>query len=117
MARELIAGEKDRALAAVIRTITHHPDKHPDAFIWLWKTACTAKPPSPKASEAPRSFSEGGGAEPQTIVPKLPWVHAMRQQAMNFIAAIQGKSKPPCEAAEALEDLKVASEYIRLLKS
>jgi transcription elongation GreA/GreB family factor len=43
MARELIAGEKDRALAAVIRTITHHPDKHPDAFIWLWKTACGAK--------------------------------------------------------------------------
>jgi hypothetical protein len=41
-------------------------------------------------------------------------VHAMRQQAANFVAAIRGERKPPCEAAEALEDLKIAREYIRL---
>jgi len=58
----------------------------------------------------------GDGATPETRVPQLPWVHAMRQQAMNFIAAIRGERKPPCEAAEALEDLKVAREYIRLWK-
>lgn len=57
----------------------------------------------------------GNGAAPETIVPTLPWVHAMRQQAANFIAAINGKAKPPCEAEEALEDLKVARDYIRLL--
>ena len=33
---------------------------------------------------------------------------------MNFIRAIKGEIKPPCDAAEALEDLKVAREYIRL---
>ena len=38
----------------------------------------------------------------------------MRQQAMNFVAAIKGERRPPCEAAEALEDLKVAREYSRL---
>jgi predicted dehydrogenase len=58
----------------------------------------------------------GKDAVPQTIVPQLPWVHAMRQQAANFVAAIRGERKPPCEAAEALEDLKVAREYIRLWK-
>jgi len=76
--------------------------------------------PAPVASNRPGAVEilrdPAKGAEPQTICPQLPWVHAMRQQAMNFIAAIQGKAKPPCEAAEALEDLKVAREYIRLLK-
>ena len=57
-----------------------------------------------------------GGPLPQTCVPQLPWVHAMRQQAINFLAAIRGDAPPPCDAAEALEDLKVARDYIRLWK-
>lgn len=57
----------------------------------------------------------GSGATPQTVIPQLPWNHAMRQQAMNFVAAIRGEMPPLCDAAEALEDLKVAREYIRLL--
>ena len=56
----------------------------------------------------------GNGVTPQSIVSQLPWIHAMRQQAMNFIRAIKGEIKPPCDAVEALEDLKVAREYIRL---
>jgi predicted dehydrogenase len=51
---------------------------------------------------------------PQLITPTLPWIHAMRQQAVNFCRAIRGEIKPPCDAQEALEDLKVAREYIRL---
>ncbi len=51
---------------------------------------------------------------PRTIVPHLPWIHAMRQQAINFIRAIRGEAKPPCGPQEALEDLKVARDYIRL---
>jgi predicted dehydrogenase len=58
----------------------------------------------------------GDGVEPTRVQPVLPWVHAMRQQASNFLAAIRGEAKPPCEAAEAMEDLRVAREYIRLLK-
>jgi predicted dehydrogenase len=76
--------------------------------------------PAPLASNRPGTVEilrdPGKGAPPETITPQLPWVHAMRQQAINFVSAIQGKTKPPCEAAEALEDLKVAREYIRLLK-
>lgn len=56
----------------------------------------------------------GEGAAPVTIVPALPWVHAMRQQAMNFVDAIRGKIKPPCEAPEAMKDLIIARDYIRL---
>jgi len=58
----------------------------------------------------------GRHSQPEITVPVFPPIHAMRQQAMNFIAAIQGKAMPPCDAWEALEDLKVARQYIRLWK-
>lgn len=58
----------------------------------------------------------GNGVTPETVVPTLPWVHAMRQQAMNFIKVCRGEMSPPCDAAEAVEDLKIAREYIRLWK-
>jgi hypothetical protein len=40
----------------------------------------------------------------------------MRQQAVNFVRAITGQAPPPCQAAEGLEDLKAARDYIRLWK-
>ncbi|MDO8587201.1 MAG: Gfo/Idh/MocA family oxidoreductase [Armatimonadota bacterium] len=58
----------------------------------------------------------GNGQTPHTVVPQLPWISAMRQQAINFLRAIKGEIKPPCEAEEALEDIKVARDYIRLWK-
>jgi len=54
------------------------------------------------------------GGTPEITRPHLPSVHAMRQQAMNFIAAVRGEREPTCTATEALEDLKLAREYIRL---
>jgi len=53
---------------------------------------------------------------PETVIPALPWVHAMRQQAMNFLRAVRGEAPPPCAAEEAMQDLLVARDYIRLLK-
>jgi predicted dehydrogenase len=58
----------------------------------------------------------GDGATPETIVPTLPQVHSMRQQAVNFLAAVRGDIPPMTTAAEGLEDLKIAREYIRLWK-
>ena len=76
--------------------------------------------PAPMTSNRPGRVEifrdPGKEVVPQTTVPQLPWVHAMRQQAANFIKAIRGEAKPPCEAREALEDLKVAREYIRISK-
>jgi predicted dehydrogenase len=56
----------------------------------------------------------GEGATPERRSPTLPWVHAMRQQAINFVKVCQGEMSPPCDAAEALEDLKIAREYTRM---
>ena len=75
--------------------------------------------PAPLAYNRPgrlEIFTDPGeGATPQTVIPQLPWVHAMRQQAMNFVAAIRGEREPMCHAEEALEDLKVARAYLDLL--
>jgi predicted dehydrogenase len=75
--------------------------------------------PAPLASNQPgrvKIFRDPGKDKaPETTVPVLPPVHAMRQQAINYIRAIKGEIKPMCEAAEALEDLRVAREYFTLL--
>ena len=55
--------------------------------------------------------------EAQTVVPQMPPVHAMRRQAENFVAAIRGDIAPRCQAAEALEDLRVARQYLQLFQS
>lgn len=74
--------------------------------------------PAPLASNRPGRVEilrdPGGGMTPETVVPQLPWVHAMKQQAINFVRAVKGEMPPMCEAHEAMEDLKVAREYIRL---
>ncbi|MCX7014742.1 MAG: Gfo/Idh/MocA family oxidoreductase [Candidatus Sumerlaeota bacterium] len=57
----------------------------------------------------------GKGATPETSVPQMPYVHAMRQQAINFIRAVRGESPPLCGAEEGVEDLKVARDYVRLI--
>jgi len=76
--------------------------------------------PAPLASNRPGRVEmlrdPGKGAAPETVVPQLPWIHAMRQQAMNFVKAVKGEMQPLCTAQEALEDLKVARDYIRLVK-
>lgn len=73
--------------------------------------------PAPLASNRPGRVEilrdPGGGVTPETVVPQLPWIHAMKQQAINFIRAVKGEMPPMCEAHEAMEDLKVAREYIR----
>ncbi|HUW57520.1 MAG TPA: Gfo/Idh/MocA family oxidoreductase [Planctomycetota bacterium] len=56
----------------------------------------------------------GDGKTPERTLPTLPWVHSMKQQAVNFLKVCKGEMDPPCDAAEALEDLKVARDYIRL---
>ena len=74
--------------------------------------------PAPLASNRPGRVEilrdPGEGVTPETVVPQFPSVHAMRQQAINFVTAIKGEADPPCMSEEALEDLKVARTYIRL---
>ena len=56
----------------------------------------------------------GGGLPPETSRPQMPPVHAMYQQARNFLAAVRGEREPMCDAAQAYRDLELARDYLRL---
>ena len=76
--------------------------------------------PAPLASNRPGRVEvyhdPGGEITPRRYEPQLPWIHAEKAQAMNFLAAIRGEKQPPCQAAEAAEDLRIARDYLRLWK-
>ena len=55
------------------------------------------------------------GEYPVTTETELPRVSAMQNQAKNFIAVVRGERKPPADSKQAAEDLRVATEYIRLI--
>lgn len=55
------------------------------------------------------------GTPPREIRPTLPSVHAMRQQAIHFLAAVRGERTPLCRAEEAVEDLRTARRCLDLL--
>jgi len=117
----LLAGSSESGVACTIEMTPYQTtvDWQESALVCFERGYVRIDLPAPLASNRPGRvecfYDPGEGATPRTIVPQLPWVHAMRQQAINFVAAIAGEADPPCQAREALEDLKVAREYIRLL--
>jgi predicted dehydrogenase len=117
----LLAGQSASGVPCTIEMSPYSTtiDWQESALVCFEKGFVRLELPAPLASNRPGRvvvFRDPGKEAPQTIEPRLPWVHAMRQQAANFVAAIRGERKPPCDAAEALEDLKVAREYLRLWK-
>ena len=72
--------------------------------------------PAPLASNRPGKVEiyhdAGQHVEPTLTRPQLSWEHAMRRQAKKFLAVIRGEADPPSDAAEALEDLRVARYYV-----
>lgn len=114
-----------QSLSGVAGTIEMSPynttiDWQEEALIAFERGFIKLKLPAPLASNSPGAVElfkdPGQGATPERIIPQFPWIHAMRQQAMNFVRAIRGEMKPLCQAEEALEDLKVARDYIRLYR-
>jgi predicted dehydrogenase len=116
----LLAGQSDSGVACTIEMSPYQTsiDWQESVLVCFEHGYVQLELPAPLANNRPGRVSffhdPGDGKTPATIIPQFPWVHAMRQQAMNFVAAIRGEASPPCEAEEALEDLKVARAYIRL---
>jgi hypothetical protein len=48
-------------------------------------------------------------------VPVLPYISAMRNQAANFIRAINGEKRAPCTSADAVKDLEIAWDYVKAM--
>ena len=73
--------------------------------------------PAPLADRQPGRviIYRGGEGLSETREIELPRVSAMQNQAKNFLAAVRGDRKPPCDSKQAADDLRVATEYIKLL--
>lgn len=121
-AGRLLVGQSDSGITCTIELSPFRTtiDWVETALVCFEKGYIKLDLPAPLASNRPGSVEifkdPGNGITPQRIIPQLPWVHAMRQQAINFIKAIKGEMKPMCDAVEAFEDLKVSREYLRLWK-
>lgn len=119
----MLAGASVSGVACVIEMTPYATsiDWQESALVAFERGYIKLELPAPLALNRPgrvEIFKDPGkGATPQTLIPQLPWNHAMRQQAVNFVRAIRGEIKPMCDADEALEDLKVAREYIKLWKN
>lgn len=118
----LMAVHSDSGITGTIEMSPYHTtiDWQEEALIAFEKGYIKLELPAPLASNRPGRVTilrdPGEDTTPETIVPQLPWIHAMRQQAVNFVKAVKGEATPLCEAEEALRDLKVARDYIRRLK-
>lgn len=117
----LLAGESESGAACMIEMTPYQTTIgwHESALVCFEKGFINLELPAPLAcnrSGRVTVFSDPGGAAPTTLVPTMPWEHAMRRQAMNFLAAIRGEMEPLTGAEEAIEDLKLAREYIKLWK-
>lgn len=116
----LLAARSESGITGTIEMSPYQTtvDWHESALIAFERGYIRLCLPAPLAINRPGQveiFRDTGNGNPETIRPTLPWVSAMKQQAVNFISAIKGETKPPCEAAEALEDLKIARDYIKML--
>lgn len=121
-ARVLLVGHSVSGVPCALEMAAYQTtlDWHEVALVTFERGYVRLSLPAPLAYNRPGKVEifkdPGQGATPVTIQPTLPWVHAMRNQALNFIKAIRGEQPAPCLAPEALEDLRVARDYIRLLK-
>jgi hypothetical protein len=117
----LLVGKSESGVACTIEMTPYRTTLHwqESAFVCFQNGYVKLDLPAPLAHNRPGRVEilrdPGEGVTPETIVPQLPWVHAMKQQASNFIAAIKDEALPPCTSEEAIEDLKVSREYIKLL--
>ncbi|HPD17055.1 MAG TPA: Gfo/Idh/MocA family oxidoreductase [Planctomycetota bacterium] len=118
----ILAGVSTSGVACVLEMTPYRTtvDWQESALVAFEKGYVKLELPAPLASNRPGRVEilcdPGDGKTPEVSSPHLPWVHAMRQQAINFVAAVRGERPPLCTAQEAMEDLKVARDYLRLWK-
>jgi predicted dehydrogenase len=118
----LLVARSDSGVCATIEMATHQTsiDWQEDIFVSFKRGWIKATLPAPLTINHPGTisiFSDKKDAEPTTVSPTLPWVHAMRAQAMNFLRAIKGETTPLCTGEEAMKDLQTARQYLDLFNA
>lgn len=118
----LLVAHSASGIPCTIEMATHSTglDWQEEAFVAFERGHVTLSLPAPltrnRAGQV-EVYRDPQGGIAETIRPTLPWLDAMRNQALNFIQAVRGERPAACLAPEALQDLLAAREYIRLLTS
>jgi predicted dehydrogenase len=117
----LLTGESDSGVTVVLEMAPYQTtvEWHESLLVCFERGFVRVDLPPPLARQQAGKVTimkDNGKDAPSYELPVMPTRSAMRQQAMNFIAAVQGIRPAPCESREALEDLKVARDYIRLMQ-
>ena len=119
----LLVSESDSGVPGVIEMTPYQTtiDWQESALVAFENGWIKLNLPAPVAYNRPGTVEifrdPGNGVVPETVVPQMPWIHAMKQQATNFLSAIRGEMAPMCVAQDALKDLQVARDYIRLVRN
>ncbi|BBI31183.1 Gfo/Idh/MocA family protein [Cohnella abietis] len=117
----LLTGESDSGVTVALEMAPYQTsiEWHESMLVCFEKGFVRVDLPPPLARQQAGKVTimkDNGTDSPSYELPVMPNRSAMRQQAMNFIAAVRGERPAPCESKEALEDLKVARDYIRLMQ-
>ncbi len=115
----LLVIESDSGVTGTIEMETYATtdDWQEKAMVCFDRAYVEVSLPAPLASQQAGKvtvFTDINGESGKTPEYRLPNVHAMKNQAMNFIKAIKGEIEPPCRSSEAIKDLDIAMDYIKL---
>ena len=117
----LLVGESTSGVCVTLEMAPYNTtmEWHEQVLVAFEKGYVNVNLPAPLARQQAGEVTvmrDNGNGAPVTERPHMPNRSAMRQQASNFIAAVQGEKAAPCAAREALEDLKIARDYIHMVR-
>jgi predicted dehydrogenase len=116
----LLAGESKSGVCVTLEMAPYSTsiEWHEGIFIAFEKGFIRIELPAPLVRQIAGKvivMRDNGKAAPSYSEPIMPTSSAMRNQAKNFLAAVRGERPAPCTAKEALEDLKIARDYIQFM--
>jgi len=79
-----------------------------------WVRVDLAAPLATQLSSTVTVYRDKGMTDSGFSYPTMPNVCAMRNQAKNFLLTVAGERKAPCLSEEAVKDLVIAEDYIRM---
>jgi predicted dehydrogenase len=114
----LLVGESDSGITVTLEMATYHTSAewHETITVAFDKGFVRVDLPAPlvrqQAGKVTVLRDNPNIAPSETVNPVMPNVSAMRNQAINFLAAVRGERPAPCTSDEALKDLIVAKDYV-----
>jgi predicted dehydrogenase len=113
----MVTETKDGVVGSLeMNTYQTSVDWQEQMFVSFEKGWIKIEMPPPLATDQPGRVTvyldPHDGSTPQTVSPSLPMVHAMRNQALNFVKEIRGEKTALCRPEESLKDLLIAKDYI-----